>query len=196
MLSSQPSLSLAANRWSFGQFLSLVRAVPAIRRSVKHQAFDASFDPEQLAEARTWRRSFQLSSLPEGSTSFSRSSGPGGQHVNKCVPWPSLLAAWFEYACSTPSIADLARTETKATTTWSVPQLLGVLPTLLHSGLRESKYYSRRNDCLSIQAQTQRSRSANAEENHQKLFEELEELYRKTVPGETGPDKAKKYEAL
>lgn len=73
---------------------------------------------------------------------------------------------------------------------------MGVLPTLLHPGLRESKYYSRRSDCLSIQAQTQRSRSANTEENHQKLFEELEELYRKTVPGETSPDKAKKYEAL
>jgi peptidyl-tRNA hydrolase ICT1 len=73
---------------------------------------------------------------------------------------------------------------------------MGVLPKLMHPGLRESKYYSKRHDCLSIQAQTQRSRSANADENHQKLFEELEELYRKTVPGESSPDKAKKYEAL
>jgi peptidyl-tRNA hydrolase ICT1 len=53
------------------------------QRSVKHQAFDASFDPEELAEARKWHKSFQVSSLPPGSTSFSRSSGPGGQHVNK-----------------------------------------------------------------------------------------------------------------
>lgn len=92
--------------------------------------------------------------------------------------------------------ADHVRTETKATTTWPISQLLNVLPKLLHSGLRESKYYSRRNDCLSIQAQTQRSRSANTDENRQKLFDELEELYRKTVPGETRPEKAKKYEAL
>jgi peptidyl-tRNA hydrolase ICT1 len=90
----------------------------------------------------------------------------------------------------------LARTETKATTTWAVPQLLNILPKLLHTGIRESKYYSRRNDCLTIQAQTQRSRSANADENRQKLFEELEDLYRRTVPGETRPEKAKKYEAL
>jgi peptidyl-tRNA hydrolase ICT1 len=90
----------------------------------------------------------------------------------------------------------LARTETKATTTWAVPQLLSILPKLLHAGIRESKYYSRRNDCLTIQAQTQRSRSANADENRQKLFEELEDLYRRTVPGETRPEKAKKYEVL
>jgi peptidyl-tRNA hydrolase ICT1 len=90
----------------------------------------------------------------------------------------------------------MTRTETKATTTWPVSQLLGLLPKLLHAGIRESKYYSRRNDCLTIQDQTQRSRTANADENRQKLFEELQHLYRTTVPGETSPDKAKKYEAL
>jgi peptidyl-tRNA hydrolase ICT1 len=52
---------------------------------VRHQAFDATFDQDQLAEARKWHQSFQVSSLPEGNTSFSRSSGPGGQHVNKFV---------------------------------------------------------------------------------------------------------------
>ncbi|KAK4100387.1 hypothetical protein N658DRAFT_497379 [Parathielavia hyrcaniae] len=143
--------------------------VPALQRSVRHQAFDASFDQDQLAEARKWHQSFQVGSLPEGNTSFSRSSGPGGQHVNK---------------------------ETKATTTWAVPQLLSILPSLLHTGVRESKYYSRRSDCLTIQAQTQRSRSANVDENRQKLFDELEDLYRRTVPSETRPEKAKKYEAL
>ena len=93
-------------------------------------------------------------------------------------------------------MTPIARTETKATTTWPVPQLLSFLPKLLHTGVRESKYYSRRNDCLTIQAQTQRSRSANADDNRRKLFEELEDIYRRTVPGETSPQKAKKYEAL
>ncbi len=67
---------------------------------------------------------------------------------------------------------------------------------MLHAGIRESKYYSQRNDSLSIQAQTQRSRSANTDENHQKMFDELMDLYRRTVPGETSPEKAKKHEAL
>ncbi|KAL2163465.1 hypothetical protein VTH06DRAFT_5523 [Thermothelomyces fergusii] len=158
------SPAILASRWPWNAW-----AVPGFRRFV-HRAFDATFDREQLAEARKWHQSFQLSSLPEGNTSYSRSSGPGGQHVNK--------------------------TETKATTTWPVPQLLSILPKLLHAGVRESKYYTRRNDCLTIQAQTHRSRSANAEENRRKLFEALQELYHKTVPGESSPEKAKKYEAL
>jgi hypothetical protein len=41
--------------------------------------------PEMLAEARKWHQTFKLSSIPEGKTTYSRSSGPGGQHVNKCV---------------------------------------------------------------------------------------------------------------
>lgn len=90
----------------------------------------------------------------------------------------------------------MPRTETKATTTWPVSQLLACLPKLLHAGVRQSKYYSKRSDCLTIQAQTQRSRTANTDENLEKLFEELQGMYRNTVPGETSPDKAKKYEAL
>ncbi|GAB1317556.1 Putative translation release factor [Madurella fahalii] len=160
----RPSLS-PANGWLGGQF----SFVPS-QRFLRHQAFDASFDQDELAEARKWHESFRINSLPLGSTSFSRSSGPGGQHVNK--------------------------TETKATTTWPVPQLLSFLPKLLHAGVRESKYYSKRSDCITIQAQTQRSRAANADENRQKLFEELRRLYGRTVPGAPSPDKAKKYEAL
>ncbi|KAK1757291.1 meiotically up-regulated gene 82 protein [Echria macrotheca] len=140
------------------------------QRFIRHQAFDAGFDQNELAEARKWHQSFRITNLPEGNTSFSRSSGPGGQHVNK--------------------------TETKATTTWSIQQLTAILPKLLHQGLRSSKYYSKRNDSISIQAQTERSRSANRDENHQKLFEELQSLYRISVPGETSPEKARKYEAL
>ncbi|KAK3319899.1 hypothetical protein B0T19DRAFT_433277 [Cercophora scortea] len=160
-------------------FRAVIRARPAkqealfvhvIQRFVRHQAFDAGLDPEQLAEAREWHKSLQPSSLPRGNTSFSRSSGPGGQHVNK--------------------------TESKATTTWPVSQLLAFLPQQLHAGIRASRYYSKRNDCISIQAQTQRSRSANEEENHQKLFDEIQSLYSEVVPGESSPDKARKYEAL
>jgi peptidyl-tRNA hydrolase ICT1 len=54
-----------------------------LARGTQHQAFDAHFDQDELAEARQWRASFSESTLPEGQTSYSRSSGPGGQHVNK-----------------------------------------------------------------------------------------------------------------
>ncbi|KAK4232017.1 hypothetical protein QBC38DRAFT_506406 [Podospora fimiseda] len=140
------------------------------RRFVNHQAFDAAFDQDQLAKARKWRQSFQIDNLPEGSTSYSRSSGPGGQHVNK--------------------------TESKATTVWPLSQLLSHLPKLLHVGIRESKYYSKRNDHITIQAQTQRSRTANTDENRQKLFDEIQDLYQRTVPNETSEDKKRKHTAF
>ncbi|KAK3385030.1 hypothetical protein B0H63DRAFT_472198 [Podospora didyma] len=139
-------------------------------RFARYEAFDAAYDQEHLADARKWHRSFRLNSLPRGNTSFSRSSGPGGQHVNK--------------------------TESKATTTWPVSQLLVSLPRILHPAVRSSKYYSKSSDSINIQAQTQRGRTTNTEENHKKLFEELQRLYEKAVPGETSEEKATKYEAL
>lgn len=139
-------------------------------RHVHHQAYEAAFDQDDLAEARRWHTSFNENSLPKGQTTYSRSSGPGGQHVNK--------------------------TESKATTVWSVEELSKSLPKLVRSALRSSKYYSKRNDSITIQAQTQRNRSANTDENHLKLVEELQKIYKENVPGETSSEKIKKYEAL
>jgi hypothetical protein len=58
---------------------------PCFQRSIRHQAFETQFDQDELAEAREWHQSFDVESIPEGNTTFSRSSGPGGQHVNKLV---------------------------------------------------------------------------------------------------------------
>ncbi|KAI1370826.1 hypothetical protein F4677DRAFT_451008 [Hypoxylon crocopeplum] len=143
---------------------------PYLVRAIQHEAYDAAFDQDDLAEARKWHTSFNENSLPKGQTSYSRSSGPGGQHVNK--------------------------TESKATTVWSAEELSKSLPKLMRVALRTSKYYSKRNDSITIQAQTQRSRSANTDENHLKLTEELQKIYRAQVPGETSSEKIKKYEAL
>ncbi|OTA80584.1 hypothetical protein M434DRAFT_223772 [Hypoxylon sp. CO27-5] len=139
-------------------------------RPVQHQAYEAFFDQDDLAEARRWHTSFNENSLPRGQTSYSRSSGPGGQHVNK--------------------------TESKAITVWSVEELSKSLPKLMRSALRSSKYYSKRNDSITIQAQTHRNRSANTDENHLKLVEELQKIYKENIPGETSSEKIKKYEAL
>jgi len=70
------------------------------------------------------------------------------------------------------------------------------LPKVLHSKLRSSAYYSKGSGAVSFQAQTQRSRNANVEENRRKLFEEIVRVYKETVPGESSPDKAKKHEAM
>ncbi|RKU44468.1 hypothetical protein DL546_002459 [Coniochaeta pulveracea] len=139
-------------------------------RLIRYQAYDDAFDQDELAEARQWRQSFQPSSLPKGQTTFARSSGPGGQHVNK--------------------------TETKAITTWPISQLTPLLPKIMHSHLRASKYYTTQKDCLSFQAQDSRSRTANSEENVKKLWEEISRIYEEAVPSETSPEKRQKYAQL
>lgn len=60
-----------------------IASVLRLVRSKRYDAFDADLDPELLAEAREWRKGFGEGQLPEGATTFARSSGPGGQHVNK-----------------------------------------------------------------------------------------------------------------
>jgi peptidyl-tRNA hydrolase ICT1 len=54
-----------------------------LERSIRNQAFDAGYDQDELLEARKWHSAFREDNLPTGQTSYSRSSGPGGQHVNK-----------------------------------------------------------------------------------------------------------------
>ncbi|KAI0533102.1 peptidyl-tRNA hydrolase domain-containing protein [Xylaria digitata] len=139
-------------------------------RRVRYQAYDALFDQDDLDEAQKWHVSFSEKSLPKGQTSYSRSSGPGGQHVNK--------------------------TESKAISVWPVSELSKGLPKLMRSALRSSRYYSMRNDSITIQAQTQRSRTANTDENRQKLAEELHRIFCEQVPTATSEKKIKKHEEI
>lgn len=139
-------------------------------RLKRYDAFDAHFDRECLNEARSWFQTFDPSSLPRGCTTYARSSGPGGQHVNK--------------------------TETKATTIYCVGELLSALPKNLHGSIRSSKYYVANNDSLTFQNQSHRSRTANMNENRQKLVDEITRIYQATTPGETSNEKKKKYETI
>ncbi|KAI1636031.1 hypothetical protein F4809DRAFT_641894 [Biscogniauxia mediterranea] len=141
-----------------------------LRRTARYQAFDADLDQDDLAEARKWYASFTENSIPKGHTTYSRSSGPGGQYVNK--------------------------TESKATTVWTIDELSKGLPKLMRSVLRTSRYYSKGNDSITIHAQTQRSRTANTDENHMKLAQELQVMYKEHVPAATSSEKRKKHEDL
>lgn len=166
---SPSSTSSSASSLFLLSFLSSTGIAPR-RAASRYAAFDSGLDPDDLQAARQWRQALVQETLPKGSTTYSRSSGPGGQHVNK--------------------------TETKATTSWPVGELAGTMPALLRAGLRTSRYYTKTTDSLTIQAQTQRSRTANTEANRQKLFEELVALYETTVPGEARPETATKYKAV
>ncbi|KAI7921557.1 hypothetical protein M0657_005709 [Pyricularia oryzae] len=150
-----------------------------LKRPFRRGANSIELDPIALNEARDWKKSATANILPPGQTSYSRSSGPGGQHVNKCV-----------------SNENRVRTESKATTTWPLDVLLPCLPRVLHSSLKESKYYVKGTNSIAMQAQTSRSRDVNAQENRNKLFEEIQRIYTDTVPGETTQATTDKYKAL
>ncbi|KAJ6790402.1 hypothetical protein PWT90_10463 [Aphanocladium album] len=139
-------------------------------RHKRYSAFDAELDKDALAAARKWHASFDPSQLPAGNTTYARSSGPGGQHVNK--------------------------TETKAISVFPVKDILAVIPPILHPSIRMSPYYTASSDALTFQAQSHRSRTANAEENRNKLAAIIAQLYDEKVPAETGSDKHAKYKEV
>ncbi|KAJ4388119.1 hypothetical protein N0V93_008724 [Gnomoniopsis smithogilvyi] len=140
------------------------------KRFARTEAFESSLDPADLSEARKWRQNVNETSLPKGSTTFARSSGPGGQHVNK--------------------------TETKAITTWSISELTQVTPKLVHPLLRTSNHYVKNKDSLSFQAQDSRDRNANADDNRSKLLRELQRMYNDVVPSDTSVEKKQKHAGL
>ncbi|KAF5023943.1 hypothetical protein F66182_3981 [Fusarium sp. NRRL 66182] len=146
------------------------KSAPFAPRFKRYQAFDAELDQEALSEARSWYNSFNPSRLPKGNTTYARSSGPGGQHVNK--------------------------TETKAITAYSVEELLSTLPKSLHVGIRKSRYYTATNNSLTFQAQDSRSRDANAEDNRRKLIQEVTRIYEDVTPAETSTEKKKKHQEI
>ncbi|POR35895.1 Uncharacterized protein TPAR_03899 [Tolypocladium paradoxum] len=139
-------------------------------RLKRYEAYDAQLDRDALVEARSWFQKFDASQLPRGNTTYARSSGPGGQHVNK--------------------------TETKAITAFPVMELLLMLPSSLHASVRASKYYTASNDSLTFQAQTHRSRTANTDENRKKLLDEVTRMYQENTPAETSGEKKKKHQEV
>ncbi|KAM3515807.1 hypothetical protein MY11210_000578 [Beauveria gryllotalpidicola] len=159
-------LSLASTSNTSSPVVSQIAPI----RHKRYSAFDSDLDQDALAVARKWHASFEPSQLPSGTTTYARSSGPGGQHVNK--------------------------TETKAISVFPVRDLLAVIPPILHPSLRMSPYYTAGSDSLTFQAQTHRSRTANADENREKLVSVIRQLYDETVPAETSSDKHAKYKEV
>ncbi|KAK5081361.1 hypothetical protein LTR05_008156 [Lithohypha guttulata] len=97
-----------------------------------------------------------------GEVSYARASGPGGQNVNKV--------------------------NSKAQLRVSLDQLLPLLPSVLHDGIRKSPHYAARTNSLLIQSDESRKQLANKETCYSKLQSLVEEVYQKSVPGETSAE--------
>ncbi|KAL1967547.1 hypothetical protein VTN77DRAFT_3062 [Rasamsonia byssochlamydoides] len=129
-------------------------------------------DEEELKAAREWLAKLHSKTIPRHicEVSFSRSSGPGGQNVNK-VNSKATLRVPFDY-------------------------LLPLVPRLLHQELRSSRYATERTDSLVIQSDESRKQSSNVESCFEKLHKLLEETAKAVIPGETSEEQKERVKKL
>ncbi|MCJ1345663.1 hypothetical protein MMC31_003871 [Peltigera leucophlebia] len=130
------------------------------------------FSEEDHIDARNWLNRFNIDTIPRslGHVSFSRSSGPGGQNVNKV--------------------------NSKATVRFRMSELLAATPAILHSPLRASKYFAGKSNSLVIQADGSRRQADNVQECFQKLKLLIESAGKSVIMGETTPEKMAKVRQL
>ncbi|KAF9251195.1 hypothetical protein DTO013E5_1794 [Penicillium roqueforti] len=102
--------------------------------------------------------------------SFSRSSGPGGQNVNKV--------------------------NSKATLKVPLDALLPLVPRLIHRPLRTSRYAAERAQCLIIQSDEERKQSSNVESCFDKLYQLLQSSAKEVIPGETSQEQRNRVQKL
>ncbi|TVY86745.1 Peptidyl tRNA hydrolase 4 [Lachnellula willkommii] len=143
-------------------------------RNYKTLSYSSRSESEEadLEAARAWFRGFNESTIPTkiSTTTGSKSGGSGGQHANK--------------------------TDSKATTTWDFDTLTRYVPKVLHEGLRNSRYYARRSNAMSIQCDSQRSKHKNTRETWKRLSDEITRVYKERVPGAPDPEQKRRVEEL
>ncbi|KAG0647245.1 hypothetical protein D0Z07_7012 [Hyphodiscus hymeniophilus] len=134
--------------------------------------YDGGKDAEELDAARKWYTTFKEDSIPTkiAVTEFSKASGSGGQKTNK--------------------------TSSKATTVWPIDSVKAHVPHVLHAKLLDSRYYVSSSDSFTIQCDAHRNRSQNKDETHQRLNDEIRQIYKSVVPGVTSPLQSRKVEQL
>ncbi|OQO08154.1 hypothetical protein B0A48_06948 [Cryoendolithus antarcticus] len=124
-------------------------------------------DP-QVAAARSFLSTLSPATIPRSlcTLTFSRSSGPGGQNVNKI--------------------------SSKATLRLPLSSLLPLLPSLLHVALRSSSYLAPASGDLVISSDASRKQADNVENCYRKLYQLVEGVGRDVVPGETSVEQREK----
>ncbi|OJD28073.1 hypothetical protein ACJ73_00529 [Blastomyces percursus] len=130
------------------------------------------FTDEKLGTARVWLSQLTPRTIPRniGEVSYSRSSGPGGQNVNKV--------------------------NSKVTLKIPLSSILRLVPRALHAQIRSSRYFAERSDSLVIQSDETRKQTKNLDLCFEKLWELLVIAGKTAIPGETSPEQRKKVEAL
>ncbi|KAJ5795689.1 uncharacterized protein N7518_004229 [Penicillium psychrosexuale] len=132
----------------------------------------ASQAEQDVQLARDWLKTLNSKTIPRNicEVSFSRSSGPGGQNVNKV--------------------------NSKATLKVPLDALLPLVPRLIHHPLRTSRYAAERAQCLVIQSDEERKQSSNVESCFDKLYQLLQSSAKEVIPGETSQEQRNRVQKL
>ncbi|KAK5173088.1 uncharacterized protein LTR77_003210 [Saxophila tyrrhenica] len=142
-------------------------------RSFAHRGPTDGADEEDIKAARHFLANLDADTIRRNAphdVSFSRSSGPGGQNVNKV--------------------------SSKATLRISLPSLLPLLPKLLHPHIVSSRYHAAKTSDVVIQADDSRKQTDNVISCFRRLHELIVEAGRASVPGETSEATSKRVEGL
>lgn len=123
-------------------------------------------------DARGWLERIGETTIPRsvGDVSYSRSSGPGGQNVNKV--------------------------NSKAQLRVPLQRLLPLVPPMLHSPIRTSRYFADKTDTLLIQADDSRKQGANKDACFRKLYQMLTDIGREYIPGQTSAEQKERVKVL
>ncbi|KAI4149046.1 MAG: hypothetical protein LQ340_004804 [Diploschistes diacapsis] len=131
---------------------------------------DVSSDEQEAA--RTWLDNHNRQGIPRRlcNVTFSRSSGPGGQHVNK--------------------------TNSKATLKLKLADLSPIPPRLIYEQLCNSRYSAGKGEALIIQVDASRAQSDNKEECFSKLDRLIRDVCERVVVTQTSPAQLAKVKNL
>lgn len=168
--------------------MTLVRRPHVFPRPYFIASFARPFSSKRSAEnhdedwpaAREWMAKLNPQTVPRSicEISFSRSSGPGGQNVNKFVPCLRSSVGMYLTLASN-------RVNSKAMIRVPLDSLFPLVPRVLHPQLLSSRYATQRTQSLVIQSDDSRKRAANVESCFDKLYQLLKTSAEDTIPGET-----------
>lgn len=151
---------------------------------------------EDLAAARRWLAKLDPQTVPRHlcEIAFSRSGGPGGQNVNKCVSSLGLRFAILAIFARRLTIEN--RVNSKATLKIPLDALLPFVPRLVHPPLLSSRYVAQRSNTLVIQSEESRKQASNVESCFEKLYQLLRSSAEEVIPGETSQDQKERVHRL
>ncbi|KAH6872622.1 peptidyl-tRNA hydrolase domain-containing protein [Alternaria rosae] len=147
--------------------------LPGARRIIYCRGHSSSATGDEVQAARTWLAELHAEKIPLksiGELSFSRSSGPGGQNVNKV--------------------------NSKATLKVPLDALLHHIPAALHGEIRRSRYVAARSNAIIVQADDSRKQSDNAQNCYRRIYEAIARAGQDAVPAETSTAQVQRVKQL